>query len=414
MLVTKQNSSAAPGVSFGSFIGTERANDAPTRLLVGITSDQTCLVLKNRLRALKKAGFDITLVSSPGQRLTETAMTEGVSSVALPMLRGIAPLADMGSFFKLLWVIFQCHPEITDFSTPKAGFLGNLAAWVMRVPHRVYTLRGLKLEGTCGWKLRVLLWSERTACSCAHVVLCNSESLCNKAESLHLASTRKIRLLGNGSSNGVDIKRFSPGPSDVRHRFRITEDEPVLGFVGRLTRDKGLAELLIAFEQILLTHPRAWLLLVGWFDGSDDSLENRWRVHIATHPRIRHTGFVEDTVPYYRAMDLMILPTYREGFPNAVLEAAASGIPTIATECTGARDSVIDGITGYLVSPGNSEAISVAALNLLDDSRKRQKMGMAARQWAADLYDQRKVLGLAAEFYHSLLRDNSANWERSA
>ena len=148
MSITKQDATAAAEVSFVNLIETDRANTAAARLLIGITCDQTCLVLKNRLRALRMAGFDITLVSSPGQRLTETAKTQGVSAVGLPMLRGIAPWADLISFFRLLWVILRTDPQITDFSTPKAGLLGNVAAWMLRVPHRVYTLRGLKLEGT--------------------------------------------------------------------------------------------------------------------------------------------------------------------------------------------------------------------------------------------------------------------------
>jgi len=399
------NHSAAIGTSEEELrsASTTRIVKKSVHLMVGITSDQTCLVLKNRLRILRMAGFKITLVSSPGRHLLETATAEGVAAKSLPMLRGIAPLADLVSFLRLLWLMLWRRPQITDFSTPKAALLGNVAAWILRVPHRVYTLRGLKLEATRGWKLKLLLAAERVSCATAHVVLCNSESLSQKAVILGLAPPGKLRLLGNGSSNGVDTERFSPGLSDVRRRLCIPDDEPVLGFVGRLTRDKGLVELLQAFDLILSHEPKAWLLLVGWFDGSDDALDEKWRLRTAVHARIRHVGFVEDTTPYYRAMDLLILPTYREGFPNVVLEAAASGIPTIATDCTGARDSVIDEVTGLLIPPGNAAAIAEAALELLQNDPKRKRMGKAARQWALDFYDQRKVLGLAVDFYRSLL-----------
>ena len=377
----------------------------PVHLMVGITCDQTCLVLKNRLRMLRLAGFNITLVSSPGGRLLDTAKDENVSARSLPMVRGIAPLADFVSFLKLLWLMFWHRPQITDFSTPKAGLLGNVAAWILCIPHRVYTLRGLRLEAVAGWKQKLLVWTERVACGCAHVVLCNSESLSQKAVVLGLTSPNKLQILGNGSSNGVDIHRFCPGTSDVRRRLNIAQDESVIGFVGRLTKDKGLVELLIAFDQIIVTKPKAWLLLVGWFDGSEDALDERWRLHIAAHPRIRHVGFVEDTAPYYRAMDLMILPTYREGFPNVVLEAAATGIPTIATECTGSRDSVISEVTGLLIPPGDPDAIAGATLELLQNDHKRKRMGKAARQWVRDFYDQKKVLALAVMFYRSLLKE---------
>ncbi len=193
----------------------------------------------------------------------------------------------------------------------------------------------------------------------------------------------------------------------MRRRLRINESDAVLGFVGRLTRDKGIAELLLAFDEILKVKPDTWLLLVGWFDRSQDALADGWRLHIANHPRIRHVGYVDDAAPYYRIMDLLILPTYREGFPNVVLEAAATGIPTITTECTGSRDSVINELTGLLIPPGIPQAITEAALRLLADPDKRRRMGQAARQRVVDFYDQKNVLGMAVDFYCSLLERNA-------
>jgi glycosyltransferase involved in cell wall biosynthesis len=146
------------------------------------------------------------------------------------------------------------------------------------------------------------------------------------------------------------------------------------------------------------------LLLVGWFDVSEDALASRWRVRIANHPRIHCTGFVSDTAPYYRAMDVMVLPSRREGFPNVVLEAAATGIPVITTECTGARDSVVPEVTGLLIPPGYPEAISEAALKLLREPARRRMMGDAARAWVCNHYSDERVLRLAVSFYKSLLK----------
>jgi glycosyltransferase involved in cell wall biosynthesis len=373
------------------------------RMVVGITSAQTCLVLTGRLRSLRLAGFDVTLVSSPGELLTRTARVEGVRARPLAMRRGMAPLADLWSFVLLFWLLLRERPGITDFSTPKAGLLGNLAAWMLRVPHRVYTLRGLKLESSSGWKRWVLLQSEKLAAACAHVVLCNSDSLRTEATVLGIASARKLRVLGDGSSNGVDTERFAPGESSVRGELQIPEGAPVLGFVGRLTRDKGVPELLEAFEEILLLEPDCWLLLVGWFDAAEDALDMQWQAHISGHPRIRHTGFVADTAAYYRAMDVMVFPTLREGFPNAVLEAAASGVPVITTDATGARDAVVPEVTGLLIPPGNVGAIIEATWGLLQNPAKRVRMGVAGRKWAVERYSKERVLGLAVEFYLGLV-----------
>jgi glycosyltransferase involved in cell wall biosynthesis len=191
----------------------------------------------------------------------------------------------------------------------------------------------------------------------------------------------------------------------VRHRLALDQDSPVLGFVGRLTRDKGLPELIEAFDTILAAEPKAHLLLVGWFDEAEDALDAKLRALILRHPNIRYTGFVEDTAPYYRAMDLMILPTWREGFPNAVLEAAATGIPVITTQCTGSRDSVVPEVTGLLIPPGYPAAIAEAVLKLLRNPERRRSMGKAARAWVCEHFGNEHVLGLAATYYKSLLHE---------
>ena len=160
-----------------------------------------------------------------------------------------------------------------------------------------------------GLKRRVLLAAERLASACAHHVVCNSQSLRTKALALRVAKENKLELIGSGSSNGVEIDRFSPGPDEVRNKIGIPLYVPVVGFVGRLTRDKGVPELIEAFDEILVRSPAARLLLVGWFDQSGDALDDELRHRIDTNPRIIRTGFVADTAPYYRAMDVMVLPS---------------------------------------------------------------------------------------------------------
>jgi glycosyltransferase involved in cell wall biosynthesis len=370
---------------------------------VGITHPQTCLTLTGRLRALREAGFRVTLVSSPGELLDRTAAREGVESVAIPIKREIAPLADVVSLVRLWWLLLRLRPEITEFSTPKAGLLGTFAAWLVGVPARIYMLRGLRVEGARGLKRRILLAAERVASACAQVVLCNSHSMRAEALALGMAPEAKLNLLGDGSSNGVDAERFSPGPSDARDRLGIPREAPVVGFVGRLTCDKGLPELMQAFEAILQAQPAAHLLLAGWFDAAEDALCADLRARIENHPRVHCTGFVADTAPYYRAMDVLVLPTWREGFPNAVLEAAATGIPVVTTIATGSRDSVVPEVTGLLIPPGYPEAISEAVLKLLGDPARRQRMGQAAREWVVEHFANDRVLGLITAYYKSLL-----------
>ena len=386
----------------------------PHHIVIGITHPQTCLTLTGRPRALREAGFRVTLVSSPGELLDRTAAREGVVPISLPIQRAIAPVADLVSLARLWWLLRRLKPDLTEFSTPKAGLLGTLAARLAGVPNRIYMLRGLKLETCTGLKRRILQAAEQMASASAQVVLCNSKSLRAKAQAMGLAPTDKLHLLGEGSSNGVDLERFSPGPSDVRKRLGLPHDAPVVGFVGRLTRDKGLPELIEAFDKILIAEPDARLLLVGWFDASEDALDAGLRARIEGHPRIHCTGFVDDTAPYYRAMDLMVLPTWREGFPNVVLEAAATGIPVITTLCTGSRDSVVPEVTGLLIPPGYPEAISEAVLALLRNPVRRRRMGVAAQAWVLEHFVNGRVLRLTAMFYKSLLTQARAGKEGRA
>ncbi len=372
-------------------------------IVIGITSAQTCLVLGGRLRTLREAGFRVTLVSSPGVLLTRTAALEGVESVAIPMQREMAPSADLVSLARLWWLLFRLKPDMTEFSTPKAGLLGSIAALLCGVPTRVYFLRGLKLESSSGLKRHILLAAEKLASACSHAVLCNSDSLRNEVRDLGLAPERKLRLLGSGSSNGVDVERFHPGPGHLRAHLGLPLNAPVVGFVGRLTRDKGLPELVEAFDTILAAKPNAHLLLVGWFDAAEDALDPALCARIRNHPRIHLTGFVADTAPYYRVMDVMVLPTWREGFPNAVLEAAATGIAVVTTLSTGSRDAVVPEVTGLLIPPGYPAAISEAVLKLLGNSQRRCRMGQAARAWVLDHYVNGRVLSRTVHYYKSLL-----------
>jgi len=371
--------------------------------MTGVTSQETCRAWGMRLRVLRQAGFRVLLVSGPGEFADRAASFAGAERITISMRRSIAPVPDFIALLRLWWLLDGCRPDLVEFSTPKAGLLGTLAAKLHAVPRRVYLLRGLKLERSRGFKRRILLICERVACASAHVVVCNSESLRAEALALRLAPPAKLLVLGQGSSIGVDLKRFSPGPSAVRETFGIPQHAPVVGFVGRLTRDKGLPELIRAFDQILLVEPSVHLLLVGWFDSAEDALDKELRTRILSHPQIHWTGFARDTAPFYRAMDLLVLPTWREGFPNAILEAAASGIPAVTTESTGARDSVVPEVTGLLIPPGYPDAIAEAVLKLLRDPERRLRMGRAARAWALEHYAEDRVLGLTADYYLSLL-----------
>lgn len=390
--------------------------DLRPHILVGVTSAQTCILLPARSQALLNAGFRVSIVSGPGEMSAGAKRVRGVATHVVPMARGIEVVGDVVAFCRMLRLLIRLKPDIVEFSTPKAGLLGNVAAWIGRVPHRVYFLRGLRMETCSGLMRMVLLWSERLAVACSHVVVANSRSLGQRAHELGISHEKKTTMLGEGSSNGVDALRFSPGASRVREEFGIPATARVIGFVGRLVADKGVPELLEAFVKILRKEPESYLLLVGWFDAASDALGRGLRERIEGHPRIVCTGYVADAAPYYRAMDVMVLPSWREGFPNVVLEAAASGVPVVATTCTGSCDAVVPEVTGLLVPPGYSDAIAEAVQRLLGNEQVRLRMGEAARKWAVEHFEQQRVLRMTVQFYEELLRrrDQSARTKPEA
>ena len=324
------------------------------------------------------------MLSSHGANLLDLSAREMVQSFAVPIEREISPAKDLVSLWRIGRVILQLRPTIVDASTPKAGLLTGIAAWLARVPHRVYTLRGLRLETATGFKRAVLWTAEWIACGCAHRVVCVSSSLQTRAISLGLVSATKTTVLGKGSG-GVDLHRFtvanrqSRETNALREHLGIPANALVVGFVGRFVRDKGIRQLIEAFQLLVRSHPGMRLLLVGDFEPGDP-VEPEVRRYILSEPAAIRPGFVSDTAPYYSLMDVLALPTYREGFPGVPLEAQASGVPVVTTNATGAADSVVDGVTGIVVPCGDTVALASALDSLLGDPDLRLRMGKAGRE----------------------------------
>ena len=343
------------------------------------------LLLKGQLRFQRERGFDVIVISSPGDDLDRVGAEEGVRTLGVPLRRAIRPLADLTALVRLYRVLRELRPEVVHASTPKAGLLGMVAAWLARVPVRIYALRGLRLETARGPK-RLLLWcAERVASACADRVVCVSRSLADLCCRLGLAPEEKIFVPAAGSSNGVDADRFLVATDDrekasLRERLGIPGDARVVGFVGRLTKDKGIEELIEACGPILRSCSDVWLLLVGDFEAEDPP--SRDVMHrMRRHPRIVVSGFVPDAAPYYSVMDVVAFPSHREGFPNVLLEAAAAQRPVVGFRATGTVDAIQDGRTGTLVPLGDSLALARAVTRYLQDPKLRARHGNAGRLW---------------------------------
>jgi lipopolysaccharide/colanic/teichoic acid biosynthesis glycosyltransferase len=382
------------------------------RIAYVITSSQAAEFLRGHLAYLRKTGYDVSVISSPGKSLMRLGEAEGARFIAIPMTRGISPLRDLVSLCRLWRALRRLSPDIANVSTPKAGLLGGLAAVLARVPNRVYVLRGLRLETATGIRRSILWLAERLACLCAHRVICVSDSLRRKALSLGLVEMENTVVLCSGGSRGVDGIRFHPVPrsdpsvAEMRRKLGIAAEDLVVGFVGRFTRDKGVSDLLEAFSRLCPSFPQLRLLLVGAFD-EEDPLPPSARRTITNDRKIVCPGSVSDTSLYYHIMDVVTLPTYREGLPNVVLEASASGKPVVVSRATGAVDSVKENVTGLLVPVGDSGALAESIGQLLRGPELRARMGLAGRNWIEQEFRPEAAWEAQAKLYCEMTEKNS-------
>jgi lipopolysaccharide/colanic/teichoic acid biosynthesis glycosyltransferase/glycosyltransferase involved in cell wall biosynthesis len=366
--------------------------------------------LGGQLRYLRRAGFEPCFACSPGEQLDDFAARERVYGEAIPIEREIAPVQDLKTLWRLWRLMRRLRPAVTNVSAPKAGLLGGLAAWLAAVPCRVYTLRGLRLETARGAKYTLLWAAEWLACRLAHRVVCVSRVLAQRAIELGLARPGQVVIPGPGSSNGVDARHFEPRGTgeprvaELRQRWGIPPEAPVLGFVGRFTHDKGIADLVAAYYLLQRTRPQLRLLLVGCFE-SGDPVPAVAREAIESDPGIVVTGFLDDPAVVYQLMDVVALPTYREGYPTVALEAAAAGRPFVTTAVTGAAESVEHGVTGLLAPPGDSRALAAAVASLLDDPEWAAAMARRARRRVVKEFSQQRVWQAIAAVYDDLLRE---------
>jgi glycosyltransferase involved in cell wall biosynthesis len=360
------------------------------RLMYAVTHPVSArLLLAGQLAQMKSWGFDVSVVASPGADLEVVREREGVDIVPVPMMREIAPLRDARALAEMTLAMRRLRPDIVNASTPKAGLLASMAAAALRVPIRIYLLRGLRLETETGARRTALRATEQISARCAHEVIAVSPSLRDAFVAERLASPGKVRVLGPGSSNGIDTTRFARTPeiqaeaSNVRRRLGIGDDAFVLGFIGRLAKDKGIGDLLDAFDAVRQTTPSARLMLVS-ADLADETSDPAAVARIPRTPGVVLVPRVDDVRPYLAAMEVLAFPSLREGFPNVVIEASALEVPVVGYDVTGVRDAVVDGESGVLVQPGDTAALSVALARYLDDRELCRAHGRAGRTRALE------------------------------
>lgn len=349
--------------------------------------------------------FCVTVLSTPAPELAIAARAEGVRAHGIAMTRRISPLADLRALTQLYRWFRRERPQLVQSYTPKAGLLAMTAARLAGVPVRVHGIVGMPLMEAVGPRRRLLAATERITYAMASHLTCNSTGLRRWVRE-HLAADREITVVGHGSINGVDLGRFVPASGAARTAARlelgIDPDAVVFAFVGRLVRDKGVEELLAAFEQLRRGRPDAVLLLAGEEEPELDPLTEEARQRLRQLDGVVRAGWRDEVGPIYAAADVCVLPSYREGLPNCLLEAGACGLPAVATDINGCNEVVAPGVTGLLVPAKDTVALAGAMGRLLDPDT-RTRMGGAARSRVAERFEREAFCSALTRYYEGLL-----------
>lgn len=364
--------------------------------------DTFCRGLLSELQ--QECGYEVVAVSSPGDRLDTLAAREGVRTVSVPMERHISPLKDLKSLWRLVRVFRRERPTMVHSMTPKAGLLSMMAAWICRVPVRLHTFTGLVFPTATGLTQKILVFTDRLTCACATHIVPEGQGVKNDLTNYRI--TRKpLHVLGHGNVRGIDLDYFDPALSEIRTEAAKIRKPGVFNFVfvGRLVRDKGINELVEAFERLNKEHPDTRLLLVGRQEPELNPLKPESLAKIDSNPSIEAVGLQSDVRPWLASSDAFVFPSYREGFPNVVIEAGAMCLPSIVTDINGSREIIIEGQNGIIIPPRNADSLYAAMKQFVEQTQNLKRMASSARPLIASRYEQGYVWKCLKDYYKKIL-----------
>ena len=373
------------------------------KIIRACTVPMSVIFVTGMLSELKKK-YEVVLLSSPGHELDEAEEKFGVRGIRVPMERHISFGHDFISLCRLVYVFVREKPAMVHSMTPKAGLLCMMAAWLARVPVRVHTFTGLVFPTATGLKRKILMLTDSLTCTCATHVIPEGEGV--KNDLLKNGITKKpMKVLGYGNVRGIDMVRFDRRPEvmSLAQAIRKT-DVFTFVFVGRIVKDKGINELCQAMEMLSGIAP-VRLLLVGPYEDDLDPISQHSKDIIENNSSIVYLGskYGDKMLAYYAAADCFVFPSYREGFPNTVIEAGAMGLPSIVTDINGSREIVVQGENGVIVPPKDADALYQAMLDMIRYKAVRERMAANARKMIASRFEQGFVRKCLLDYYDEIL-----------
>lgn len=381
--------------------------------LIRITTVPVSLVslLKDQPKFMKAQGFEVIAISTPGELLNEVEAIQGVKTIGIPMTRTISPVSDLKSLWQLYRVFKKERPDIVHSHTPKAGTLGMIAAKLARVPVRMHTIAGLPLVEATGAKRKLLDVVEKITYACAHKIYPNSYGLQDIILKNKYTRAEKLKVIGHGSSNGIDTQEFDPGQIStettrkLREELGISQENFVFLFVGRVVSDKGVNELVKAFAKITAekSQIQPHLILVGNYENHLDPLLPETEKTIRENQYIHAVGYKINVNDYLASANVLTFPSYREGFPNVVMQAAAMQLPAIVSDINGCNEIITQGENGWIIPPKNVEKLQERMTWCMQNKTQAKQMGLKSRQLMQEKYERAYVWQELLKEYRNLL-----------
>lgn len=365
------------------------------------------ILLKGQLSFLNQY-YDVTGISGYDENLKEVKDREKIKIHRVDFKRAISPLHDFVSLFTLYFYFKKERPTIVHSITPKAGLISMIAAKLAGVPIRMHTFTGLVFPTRTGWMKKLLIQMDKLLCYCATNIYPEGKGV--QHDLINYKITKKpLKILANGNVNGIDLEYFNPSLyseqnyKELRDQLNILHDDFVFIFIGRMVKDKGINELVLAFQN--LNEPKFKLLLVGPLEKEQDPLLPETVVLIENTNNIISVGFQRDVRPYLAISDVLVFPSYREGFPNVVMQAGAMELPSIVTDINGSNEIIINNENGIVVPVKNVLLLQNAMEKIYKDVNFRTKLKNNSRKMIADRYQQNVVLEALLDEYQTLERN---------
>ncbi len=386
------------------------------KIILGVSNSFCANFLKGQVNFLVNEGWEVVIISGPGEEIELLAKNENATLYPVTFTKSMLPFYDLICLFQIFSIIKSEKPDIINAGNPKSGFLIMLACWLLKFKYRIFTLHGLVSDNRAGVIKRIIRLTEKISCGIAKQVIVVSASLQQHAVREKILAPGKGIVIEKGSCNGVNVQAFSRSHVvlEYAHKLKanlgLTGNDFIIGYIGRLSKDKGTDVLFKAFNMLTSKYPQVKLLVVGPVE-KQDPFDKKYLHQLYNDNRIKYAGKIFDVVPYYALMQVLVVSSFREGFGNVLIEAASMEVPVIAPDIPGCHDAYQPDFNGLLFNKGSAEQLAERIIKYMHNEQLRKDHGANGRVFVQQNFSQQKIWEGQLEIYDQL-RKQRYNDER--